>query len=85
MNQGNIREKNYHRLRTTGLQTARLCGLAEVHKNDTPLRSALSIPGSSYQNLNKFLPLFFQRLPGANIETNSKDARATFEAINLGW
>ena len=83
MKQGKINEKIYHRLRTIGLQPARLYGLAKVHKIGTPLRSVLSIPGSSYENLNKFLSPFFGKLPGANIETNSKDARAAPEDTDL--
>ena len=74
MKQGKISEKIYRRLRTTGSQPARLYGLAKVHKSVTTLRPVLSIPGSSYENLNKFLSPFFERLPGADIETNSKDA-----------
>ena len=83
MKQGNISEKIYHRLRTTGLQPARLYKLAKVHKIGTPLRPVLSIPGSSYENLNNFLSPFFGKLPCADIETNSKDARAAVEATKL--
>ena len=41
------------------------------------------MPGSSYENLNKFLSPFFNSLPGANIETKSKDARTALESIKL--
>ena len=61
---------------------ARLYGLAKVHKIDTKLRPVLSIPGSSYKTSINFSP-FFEKLPGANIETNSKDARAALEATKL--
>ena len=60
------------RLRTTGSQPARLYELAKIHKSGTPLRPVLSIPGSSYENLNKFLSPIFERLLGANIETNTE-------------
>ena len=83
MKQGKVSEKIYHRLRTTGSQPARLYGLAKVHRIATPVRLVLSIPGSSYENLNKFLSPFFGKLPGANIETNSKDAREALEATKL--
>ena len=83
MKPGKLSEKLYHRLRTTGSQPTRLYGLAKVHKIGTPLRPVLSIPGSSYENLNKFLSPFFGKLPGANIETNSKDARAALETTKL--
>ena len=69
MNQGKISGKIYQRLRTTGLQPARLYGLAKKHKIGTPLWPVQSIPGSSYENINNFLSPFFGKLPGANIET----------------
>ncbi|XP_075257722.1 uncharacterized protein LOC142349793 [Convolutriloba macropyga] len=83
MKQGKICEKIYHRLRTTGLQPATLFGLANVHKIGTPIRPLLSMTGSSYENVKKFLSLFFGKLPGANIDNNSKDDRAAPEATKL--
>ena len=83
MKQGEIDEKVYHRVRTTGLQPDRLYSFGKIHKNRTPLRPVLSIPSSSYKNLIKVLSPFFQRLPGANSETNSKDARKALEATKL--
>ena len=41
------------------------------------------IPGSSYENLNRFLTTFFQKLPGANIETNTPDAKNALESLTL--
>ena len=83
MKQGKISEQINHRLRTTEMQPARLYGLDKVHKSGTPLRPVLSIPGSRYQNLNNFFAPFFERLRGAIIETNSKDARTALEATKL--
>ena len=83
MKQGKISDKIYQRLRSTGSQLARHYGLAKVHKKDTPLRPVLSIPGSSYENLNRFLTPFFQKLTGANIETNTQDARKVLESLTL--
>ena len=57
-------------MRSTGGQPARLYGLAKVHKVNTPLGTVLSLPGSSYYNLNKVLTKFFEKIEGANIETN---------------
>ena len=81
MKQGKISDKIYQRLRSAGSQPARLYGLAKVHKKDTPLRPVLSIPGSSYENLNRFLTPFFQKLQGANIKTNTQDAREALESL----
>ena len=80
---GKIPVKVYEALRSTGAQPARLYGLAKVHKKETPLRPVLSIPGSCYHKLNKFLTPFFQKIEGANIETNTNDARKTLEQIKL--
>ena len=41
------------------------------------------MPGSSYYNLNKVLAKFFEKIEGANIETNSLDAREILESTNL--
>ena len=68
---------------STGGQPARLDGLAKVHKAETPLQTVLSLPGSSYKNLNKMIAKFFDNINGANIETNTKDAREKIENIAL--
>ena len=83
MKQAKIDEKIYHKVRRTGLQSDRLYGLNKLYKNRTPIRPVLSIPSSSYENLIKILFPFFQRLPGENIETNSKDDRKSLEATKL--
>ena len=78
-----ISESLYTRMRSTVGQPARLYGLAKVHKVNTPLRPVISLPGSSYYNLNKVLAKFFENLEGANIETNSLDAREILDSTNL--
>ena len=78
-----ISESLYTRMRSTGGQPARLYGLTKVHKVNTPLRPVLSLPGSSYYNLNKVLAKFFEKIECANIETNSLDAREILESTNL--
>ena len=70
-------------MRSTGGQSARLYGIAKVHKAETPLPPVLSLPGRSYENHNKMLATFFDNINGANIETNTKDARETIENIAL--
>ena len=47
---------------------------------NTPLRPVLSLPGSSYYNLNKVLAKFFEKIEGANIEPNSLEI---LESTNL--
>ena len=79
-----ISEAFYNRLRSTGAQPARLYGLAKVHKQGTPLRPVLSLPGSSYDNLNKILAKYFDEIAGAKkIETNTQMAREILEKTEL--
>ena len=78
-----ISESMYNRLRSTGAQPARLYGLAKVHKQGTPLRPVLSLPGSSYDNLNKTLAKYFDEIEGANIKANTQMAREILEKTEL--
>ena len=59
-----IIEALYTRLKSTVAQPARLYGLAEIHKQGKPLRQVLSLPGSSYDNLNKKLAKYFGEIEG---------------------
>ena len=54
-----------------------------MHKENTPFRPVLLLPGSSYYNLNKVLAKLFEKIEGANIESYSLDARETLESIIL--
>ena len=72
-----------NRLKSTGAQPARLYGLAKVHKQGTPLRPVLSLPGSLFDNLNKTLAKYFDEIEGAKIETNTQMARDILEKTEL--
>ena len=81
-----ISDQLYSKIRSAGGgggQTTCLYGLAKVHKAETPVRPVLSLPGSSYENLNKMLAKFYDNIDGANIETNTKDVRKTIENVAL--
>ena len=78
-----ICKKIYQKLRSTGAKFARFYGLAKLQKKDSPLRPALSIPGSPYHNLKKLLTPLFERVPGANIETSKLQAREKLESVQL--
>ena len=60
-----------------------MVGLAKVNKQGTPLRPSLSLPGSSYDNLNKTRAKYFDEIEGANIETNTQMAREVLEKTEL--
>ena len=61
------------KMRSTSGQSDRLYGLTKVHKDkaETSLRPVISLPGSSYENLKKKLAKLFDKIDGADIETNS--------------
>ena len=80
---GEISEELYTRLRSTGAQPTKLYGVAKVHKQGTPLRPVLSLPGSSYDNLNKTLAKYFDEIEGAKIETNTQMAMQILEKTEL--
>ena len=65
-NKDEISEALYTRFRSTGAQPARLYEFAKVHKQGTALCPVFSLPGSSYDNLNKTLAKYFE-IEGANI------------------
>ena len=65
-----------------GAQPARLYGLAKKHKQGKPLRPVLSLPGSSYDNLNKTLAKYFDEIEGENIETNTQMARRSWRKLS---
>ena len=51
MKRGDISKQFYQKVRPVGSQPARLYGLAEVHKKESPLGPILSMPGSQYEKL----------------------------------
>ena len=59
-----ISEALYTRLRSTGAQPAGLHGLAKLHKQGTSVRLVLSLPGSSYEDLNKTLAKYIDKIEG---------------------
>ena len=78
-----ISEEFYHQIRSTGAQPARMYGLAKAHKSGTPLRPVLSLPGSCYYNINKAMTKFFEKVPGANIETSTQRSKEALEKVKL--
>ena len=72
-------EALYTRLRPT----ARLYGLAKIHKQGTPFLPFLSLPGSSYDNLNKTLAKYFDEIEAAKIEMNTQMAWEILEKTEL--
>ena len=78
-----ISEALYTGLRSAGAQPAKLYGLAKVHKEGTPLRPVLSLPGSSYDTLKETLAKYFDEIEGANIETITQMVWGILEKTEL--
>ena len=79
-----ISEARYTRLRSMGAHPARLYSLTKKHKQGTPCRPVLSLPGSSYDHLNKTLAKYFDKIEGANRETNTQMAREILKKTDSG-
>ena len=50
-------------------------GLLKKNKKDTPPRLVLSFPGTSYEKVNETQAKIFDKIDGANFETNTEAAR----------
>ena len=70
-----ISEALHTRLRSTRAELARLYGLVKMHKQGTSVHPLNSLPISSYDHLNETLAEYFDKIEGANIETNTQLAR----------
>ena len=70
--EGKIDEALYHQLNPRGSQPARLYGLAKVHKKNTPVRPVLSMPGSAYHRVGKYVAKCYSAVPNCKINCSSK-------------
>ena len=67
-----ISDTLYEKLRPVGSQPARLYGLAKVHKDNTPMRPVLSMPGSAYAKIGKQVALWLSKVPEWNINASTQ-------------
>ena len=75
MKQGQISDKIYQKLMSTGSQPGqqvRILALQIYIKKITPLRPVPSIPGGSYKNLNTFLTPFFRKYRAQTLKSTRK-------------
>ena len=66
-----------------GSQPPRLYGLAKVHKNNTPLRPVLSMPGSPYFKLSEKITQWLSVIPESKINTSTKQVADSIKTIDL--
>ena len=78
-----ISEELYNKVRPCGSQAARFYGLAKVHKQNTPVRPIVSMPGSAYHKLAVELGCYLKRLPQANINVNVPKVQESITSLSL--
>ena len=80
---GKISEELFSELRPTGSQPPRLYGLAKVHKDGTPLRPIVSMPGSAYQRVAKKVAAWLSLVPECRINTSTEKVAKQIQNMHL--
>ena len=83
LEENKIDEALYHRLKPMGSQPARLYGLAKVHKEDTPMRPVLSMPGSVYYRIAEYVAEHLAKVPQCSISTSTAAICEKLKEIRL--
>ena len=73
----------YDRMKPMGSQPARLYGLAKVHKNDTPIRPVLSMPGSAYFGVASQVAFWLSLIPECQINSSTKSVCDSLHELQL--
>ena len=81
--QNKIDEELYHSLRPRGSQPARLYGLAKVHKQNTPVRPVLSMPGSAYHKVAQKVADWLSDVPKCKINSSTKSVCDMLKTVVL--
>ena len=80
---GKIDKDLYKILKPVGSKPARMYGLAKVHKQDTPLRPIVSMPGTSYDKIGRWVSKWLDKIPESHIKTSTVDVRNSIKNIKL--
>ena len=81
--QNKIDEELYHSLRPRGSQPAHLYGLAKVHKQNTPVRPVLSMPGSAYHKVAQKVADWLSDVPECKINSSTKSVCDMLKTVVL--
>ena len=79
---GKIDEQLYQKFHPTGSQSARLYGLAKVHKASIPIRPVLSMPGSVYHQIALQVTNWLSIVPECNINSSTKLIADSLSHVN---
>ena len=66
-----------------GSKPAHIYGLAKVHKEGIPLRPIVSIPGTSYDKIGKWVSRWLEKVLESKINTSSDDVRNSIRNLKL--
>ena len=80
---GCIDEELFLNLKPIGSQPPRLYGLAKVHKNSTPVRPVLSMPGSAYHLIANQVAEWLSTVPECQINSSTKEISEKVSSIQL--
>ena len=78
-----IDEELYTALKPRGSKPAQLYGLSKVHKMDVPLRPIVSIPGTAYDKIGKWVSHWLDIIPESKIQTDTKNVKKELKNIKL--
>jgi len=81
--EGKIDKELYDQMRPRGSQPARLYGLAKVHKQNTPVRPVLSMPGSAYHKVAVYVAKCLSVVPQCKINASTKMISDKLKAVTL--
>ena len=80
---GKLNEVQFNTLKPIGSQPPRLYGLAKVHKAHIPMRPVLSMPGSAYYKIGKYLSKFLAKVPECTINTSTEGINESIKHVSL--
>lgn len=83
LDQNKIGQILYEKMRPKGSQPPRLYGLAKVHKENTPVRPVLSMPGSAYYGVAKQVAFWLSHIPQCKINSSTKSVCDSLKDIKL--
>ena len=84
LKENHISQELFERLKPTGSQPPRLYGLAKVHKENTPMRPVLSMPGSAYYNVAKTVAYWLSHIPECRINSSTKSVCDQLKNVDIG-
>ena len=80
---GQITERLYKDLKPIGSKSAKIYGLAKVHKPEVPLRPVVAIPGTAYDKIGKFVSHWLDKVEESKIRTSTSEVNNSIKDVVL--